>query len=67
MSHGNRQDELKRTAHQAFIAERRVREDERRIVEDDERHASTSEKIARLRKLREARDAAEGAPPREAR
>jgi hypothetical protein len=61
MSHGNKQDELKRTAHQAFVAEESVRQAARRADDEDERQASASAKIARLRAQREARDVAEEA------
>jgi hypothetical protein len=57
--HGSKQDELARKARQAFLKEERVRESERRIADEKKRQAATSAKTAKLRGLREARDAAE--------
>jgi hypothetical protein len=56
--HGSKQDELTRKARQAFHEER-VHQNERRRIEEEQRHADMLTKTERLRELRLAREAAE--------
>jgi hypothetical protein len=56
------QERLARLAGQAFVAEERDRQVERRTVDEEQRQVFTSAKTAKLRALREARDAAARAP-----
>jgi hypothetical protein len=57
--HGSKQDELTRKARQAFHEEERVNQNERRHIEEEQRHADMLTKTERLRELRLAREAAE--------
>ena len=55
---GSKADELKRLTRRAFLDEERLRQSERRVIEEEQRMAKTAAKTSRLRGLREARDAA---------
>jgi hypothetical protein len=55
----SKQNRIARMAGQAFVGEERDRQGERRIVDEEKRQAAASAKTAKLRGLREARDAAE--------
>ena len=55
---GSKGDELQRMARRTLLNEERLRQSERRVIEEEQRIAKTAAKTARLRELREARDAA---------
>jgi hypothetical protein len=56
----SKQDRIARMAGEAVVvADERNRQSERRVADEEKRHAATSAKTAKLRGLREARDAEE--------
>jgi len=58
MTETRAEQEARMRAHKAFQADERTRAAEQRVTDEEKRKADLSAKTARLRALREARDAA---------
>jgi hypothetical protein len=61
MSHSTREQEIARRASQTFVKDEQMRRSDSVLAEEDMRRAAASKKIARLRELRLAKEAAERA------